>query len=242
MIISCRSSTFLKAKWSSFIMWFNNSDQSHINNPLGLRRRRRRRRSSNTKSNIDIMNKSTYYCTFCSNHEEKKENDYLPQQQQEQEEVIVGSPTSISLAPPPPQYFSKRRTSKCSNMSEFTTSNPTISGQQFMSLFRRRASNASEVSNVEIQKETENVYRLYALAVDEVNFAEDSRGSAYYAGDLITAKEAIDDCAGSFMRLLQQIPDHNLRTQLQSNITPRLLNLQEKFNTLPPEPSLISLS
>ena len=151
-------------------MWFNSSDHpSRTNNRL------RRRRFSTAKSNINVINKSTYYCTFCSNHEEEKETDHLsspppppsspPLSQQQQ---IMGSSTLTPLIPPPPQYFSKRRTSKCSNMSEFTTSNPTIPGQQFMALFRRRASNASEVSNVEIQKETENVYRLYELAVDEV--------------------------------------------------------------------------
>ncbi|KAI8144747.1 hypothetical protein BJV82DRAFT_712107 [Fennellomyces sp. T-0311] len=158
---------------------------------------------------------AAYYCSFCSNHEEEQ------------------SP------PPPPQYFQKRRTSRCSNTSEFSSSSPPAT--QFMALFRRRASNASEVSNVELKKETQNVYRLYALAVDELNFAEDSRGSPYYAGDLVTAREAIDECAGAFMRLLQQIPDHSMRTQLQAAITPRLLNLQEKFNALPPESSLLSL-
>ncbi|KAI8367585.1 uncharacterized protein BYT42DRAFT_586799 [Radiomyces spectabilis] len=99
--------------------------------------------------------------------------------------------------------------------------------------FRRRASSASEMSVIDFQKETEKLYELYAYAVDELNYAEDSHGSPYYSGDRVTAQEAIDGCTDAFMQLLQQTSDINLRTHLQSSITPRLIQLQEKYNALP---------
>ncbi|KAG0164694.1 hypothetical protein DFQ28_009921 [Apophysomyces sp. BC1034] len=103
-------------------------------------------------------------------------------------------------------------------------------------MFRRRPSNASsDLSEIDIQKETEKVYDLYALAVDEINYAEDSRGSPYYSGDRITAREAIDGCATAFMQLLQHTSNHNLRSELQSTLAPRLIQLQQKYDQLPQE-------
>ncbi|ORY90479.1 hypothetical protein BCR43DRAFT_415048, partial [Syncephalastrum racemosum] len=106
-------------------------------------------------------------------------------------------------------------------------------------LFRRRSNDTTttceSMSETDIQKEFAKVHSLYALAADELNFAEDSRGSPYYAGDLITAREAIDNCATAFMHMLEQVPDPMYRSQLHQSLSPQLIRLEERYAHLPPD-------
>ncbi|KAG2210616.1 hypothetical protein INT46_005292 [Mucor plumbeus] len=101
-----------------------------------------------------------------------------------------------------------------------------------MSPFRRRPSNASsEMSIIDSQKEIEKVYELYNLAMDELNYAEDSRGSPYYSGDRIAAKEAIENCERSYSLLLMQTEQKD--EHLQSTIGFKILTLKSKYESLP---------
>lgn len=84
-----------------------------------------------------------------------------------------------------------------------------------------------------IQKEIEKIYSLYNLAIDELNYAEDSQGSPYYSGDLIAAKEAIDDCQEAYSILLR---DYNEEYQLQSTIGLNISTLLTKYQSLPLQP------
>ncbi|KAI8375763.1 hypothetical protein EDC96DRAFT_496472 [Choanephora cucurbitarum] len=79
----------------------------------------------------------------------------------------------------------------------------------------------------------ERLRSLYKLAIDELNYAIDSQGSSYYPGDLVTAREALDDCANAFMQLLLHTTDPVTRESLQSYMTPRLMRLQKKLDALP---------
>ncbi|CEP16395.1 hypothetical protein [Parasitella parasitica] len=101
-----------------------------------------------------------------------------------------------------------------------------------MSPFRRRPSNASsEMSMINTQKETEKVYELYNLAMDELNYAEDSRGSPYYSGDRIAAKEAIENCEESYSLLLAR-KDYK-DEHLQATIGFKISTLRTKYESLP---------
>ncbi|KAI8647832.1 hypothetical protein BD408DRAFT_407870 [Parasitella parasitica] len=101
-----------------------------------------------------------------------------------------------------------------------------------MSPFRRRPSNASsEMSMINTQKETEKVYELYNLAMDELNYAEDSRGSPYYSGDRIAAKEAIENCEQSYSLLLAR-KDHK-DEHLKATIGFKISTLRLKYESLP---------
>ncbi|KAI8095669.1 hypothetical protein BDF21DRAFT_393981 [Thamnidium elegans] len=82
-------------------------------------------------------------------------------------------------------------------------------------------------------KEIEKLQSLYLLAVDEINYAEDSQGSSYYSGDLVTAREALDDCANAFMQLLGHTNDPLTREGLQSSMAQKLLKLQKRMDALP---------
>ncbi|KAI9356138.1 hypothetical protein BD770DRAFT_390534 [Pilaira anomala] len=100
-----------------------------------------------------------------------------------------------------------------------------------MSPFRRRPSNASCVTttstiNEDMDKEIERLYELYNFAMDEINYAEDSRGSLYYHGDRIAAKEAIDECNETYQNLIQKF-------EIDSTIAYKISTLQVKFDSLP---------
>ncbi|KAI8139891.1 hypothetical protein BJV82DRAFT_672271 [Fennellomyces sp. T-0311] len=117
--------------------------------------------------------------------------------------------------------------------------------RHLLHLFRRRGSSASTSSSCSslagmddpdsFEKDTQRLQNLYELALDEIKYAEDSIGSPYYAGDRITAREAIDGCAIAFMQLQQQTIDSSLQSLLQSTMAPRLIELQSKFDALPLE-------
>lgn len=131
-----------------------------------------------------------------------------------------------------------RRGSKSSNTSDASAGTVSTtwstSSKPIMSLLFRRRASASAPEMEEIDRERERIEKMYALAMDELNFAEDSQGSPYYEGDRITAHEAIDNCTTTFMQLIRHISDHQQRNQLQQDITPRLIHLQERYNALPP--------
>ncbi|GAA5797798.1 hypothetical protein EDC94DRAFT_620987 [Helicostylum pulchrum] len=100
-----------------------------------------------------------------------------------------------------------------------------------MSPFRRRPSNAScatstSTINDDMDKEIEKLYELYNFAMDEINYAEDSRGSPYYQGDRISAKEAIDQCDQTYKKLTQKF-------EIDSTIAYKISTLSIKFDSLP---------
>jgi hypothetical protein len=138
--------------------------------------------------------------------------------------------------------INRRRPSQCSMTSNsscgcqqddltlFSQKRPSLM-DEFTFPFRRRSSNASsELSQPDFQKETEKVYDMYALAIDEINYAEDSRGSPYYSGDRIAAKEAIDTCHHAYVNLLN-LHECN-RDHLEATIGLKMAFLQEKYESL----------
>ncbi|CAO3664439.1 unnamed protein product [Rhizopus microsporus] len=82
-------------------------------------------------------------------------------------------------------------------------------------------------------KELEKLHSLYTLAQDEISYAEDSIGSFYYSGDILAAREALDNCISNFMQLLEHISDPVTREELRSSMTPKLVRLQSKIAGLP---------
>lgn len=156
--------------------------------------------------------------------------------------------------------LTKRRPSQCSTTSTTSTTStnttvscccqdepvfyshtkrPSLTGSEglvdkCMSPFRRRPSNASEIN---LQKETEKVYELYNLAMDELNYAEDSRGSPYYSGDRIAAKEAIENCEQAYSNLILH---HDDVSHLESTIGFKISTLRTKYDSLPLQDDQIS--
>ncbi|KAI7875771.1 hypothetical protein K492DRAFT_198973 [Lichtheimia hyalospora FSU 10163] len=140
-------------------------------------------------------------------------------------------------------------TSSCSSLSMWSDTGSTFSERKKSSrglsipslLLRRRGSGTSTSTSCsslvldqqqhDMEKETQRLQSLYELALDEIKYAEDSRGSPYYTGDRVTAREAIDGCATAVMELQQQNP--TLQPLIHSTMAPRLIELETKYHALP---------
>ncbi|EIE88305.1 hypothetical protein G6F46_000796 [Rhizopus delemar] len=150
--------------------------------------------------------------------------------------------------------FTKRRPSHCSTTST-TSSNsycccqtkeevypkrPSLTGSESlhvvvdkcMSPFRRRPSCASSVATFDIELETKKVMEAYQFALDELNYAQDSRGSLYYSGDRVAAKEAIEQCDEAYAFLLEQCTPQQ-ESELKSSLGQQLVELMSQFDSLP---------
>lgn len=100
----------------------------------------------------------------------------------------------------------------------------------------RRPSNAScsqITEEKQREQQIEKLYELYNLAMDEINYAQDSRGSPYYDGDRIAAKEAIDHVV-SFYQELQLVDPQLVNSSNSSRIIVfKIATLNSKFDALP---------
>ncbi|KAF1799304.1 hypothetical protein V8B55DRAFT_1391816 [Mucor lusitanicus] len=118
--------------------------------------------------------------------------------------------------------------------------------RQAIPFFRRRSSSNISTCNDEVVShsttsapsvdychELEKLQALYTLAIDELNYAEDSQGSSYYSGDRVAAREAINNCANAYIELLRHTADALTREGLQSSMTPKLIKLQKRIDALP---------
>ncbi|KAG0747243.1 hypothetical protein G6F57_005993 [Rhizopus arrhizus] len=131
--------------------------------------------------------------------------------------------------------ITKRRPSQCSLESTTSTNSGyypkrlSLTGSESisfvvdkcMSPFRRRSSNASSVVSFNIEIETKKLFEIYQLALDELNYAEDSRGSLYYSGDRVAAKEAIEHCVEAYQLILEQSVTLEQQDKLKSTIAYR---------------------
>ncbi|KAI7908319.1 uncharacterized protein BX663DRAFT_557458 [Cokeromyces recurvatus] len=168
-----------------------------------------------------FKSKWNYFMTKLSIHhstikEEDNKEEYQPRRKYS-DDISVGTfDSSISMKDKFKQAipFFRRRSSNNQNHSEESFNNAPIS--------------------FNYSKEIEKLYSLYNLAVDELNYAEDSQGSSYYSGDLEAAREALNNCNICFLTLFQNlILHHNTREELELCIAPKLLKLQKRVNDLP---------
>lgn len=143
--------------------------------------------------------------------------------------------------------MTKRRPSQCSLESTTSTNSGyypkrlSLTGSESisfvvdkcMSPFRRRSSNASSVESFNVEIETKKLFEIYQLALDELNYAEDSRGSLYYSGDRVAAKEAIEHCVEAYQLILEQSVTLEQQDKLKSTIGIKISQLVNKFDSLP---------
>ncbi|KAI8889096.1 hypothetical protein K501DRAFT_239420 [Backusella circina FSU 941] len=106
--------------------------------------------------------------------------------------------------------------------------------RQALPFFRRRSS-LSPPNSFDFEKEFKRLQSLYSLAVDELNYAEDSHGSSYYSGDLATARNALDECANCFLYIIQRVQNVHTREHIQATMAPKLFQLQSRIEALPAE-------
>ncbi|ORY95509.1 hypothetical protein BCR43DRAFT_493106 [Syncephalastrum racemosum] len=140
---------------------------------------------------------------------------------------------STIFSPSSGNIDSRRPSHTSSIESSSTDASASSKKQPLLSIFQQR-SRGSSCSSFDLEKETEKLQLLYDLALDEIKYAEDSRGSPYYAGDRITAREAIDGYHGAYSQLMTHSADNpSLRSELEITVAPRLTELQTKYEALP---------
>ncbi|KAI8087024.1 uncharacterized protein B0P05DRAFT_533393 [Gilbertella persicaria] len=128
--------------------------------------------------------------------------------------------------------LSKRRASESSTTSSCCScgSQPTLV-EKYMSPFRKRASHSQPETSASDIKQLKH---LFQLAIDELKCAQVSRGSAYYLGDRIAAKEAIDLCDQAYMDLLSHLdPSDPYLTYLRTTFDYGIRTLKEVYHQLP---------
>ncbi|KAI7868258.1 hypothetical protein BDF14DRAFT_1881050 [Spinellus fusiger] len=111
------------------------------------------------------------------------------------------------------------------------TQDPTMTPPTFFQRVKPRPASM----NIDIDEKNEYLEKLYGSAKYEIRCAEDSRGSPYYSGDRITAREAIDEFTMKYVDLLSVVSDSTLRCNLQSKTQPRIAELWEKYDGLAEE-------
>ncbi|KAI8086830.1 uncharacterized protein B0P05DRAFT_532540 [Gilbertella persicaria] len=126
-----------------------------------------------------------------------------------------------------------RRRSSTSNISTVQQHMADESTSQHYNLSFSAATTNTTTVSPDYTEAFDKLKSLYTLAVDELNYAIDSQGSSYYSGDLVTAREALNDCANAFMELLLHTTDPVTREGLQNLMAPKLMRLQKKLDTLP---------
>ncbi|CAO3616161.1 unnamed protein product [Cunninghamella blakesleeana] len=177
----------------------------------------------NTNNNTDMTITSSLSC-----HQENNNNNYRrPSHCSDQSTCSTKTTDSNTSITTIDKFFSifKRRCSNTTNQQpsctmEEITLTPSITPGQMMMEFNE-------------EKESARMDQLYQIAMDEISYAEDSQGSRYYHGDIISAKEAMDDCAQAIVSLLHQVSDRQLHDHLHATLTPKLLSLQSRFDALP---------
>ncbi|CAO3601370.1 unnamed protein product [Absidia cylindrospora] len=137
-----------------------------------------------------------------------------------------------------------RRPSQCSDQSVSSTSSSSSSSStwdRWLGRFkhhRRRGSSGQSSRSILLEEQEEDkkddqqrLDQLYQTALDDLSYAEDSHGSRYYAGDVASAKEALDSCAKALLDIM--MTDQHSTSHLYTTMAPRLLLLQSRFDALP---------
>ncbi|RUP44729.1 hypothetical protein BC936DRAFT_149072 [Jimgerdemannia flammicorona] len=89
--------------------------------------------------------------------------------------------------------------------------------------------------DVYVQSELSKIQALYALALDEMDYAIESQGSIYYRGDRIAAEAAVFDCLSAYNELLANLDCEAIQQGVYNEAGEKLKELKARFDELPLE-------
>ncbi|KAI8984550.1 hypothetical protein BDF20DRAFT_860506 [Mycotypha africana] len=209
------SSFTKKSKWSSFI-----TKLYPAHHPKQHRRQQQQEQQQNSSA-------SMYPASIRRDSEETVVSQHNKYNRKHSDTMSVGtldSTTSVAdkVRHVLPSLFFRRTESSNHHHHQQQQQQPTMS-----------TSSRVHSNMLDISRELEHLQSLYALAIEELNYAEDSRGSSYYAGDLVTAREALTNCTNAFLMLLDHMQDPLTREGLQTAMAAKLLKLQQRVDSLP---------
>ncbi|KAG0256027.1 hypothetical protein BG011_004805 [Mortierella polycephala] len=86
-------------------------------------------------------------------------------------------------------------------------------------------------NSADIDKGVQNITDLFMVARDELEYAEEARGSVYYNDDKETAKEAVQECLDSYDQLLKDLDDAQ-KLDVQRKIGLKIMELKSQLDAL----------
>ncbi|KAF9186464.1 hypothetical protein BGZ51_001992 [Haplosporangium sp. Z 767] len=86
-------------------------------------------------------------------------------------------------------------------------------------------------NSADIEKGVQNITDLFMIARDELEYAEEARGSVYYNDDKETAKEAVQECLSSYDQLLKDLDDAQ-KLDVQRKIGLKIMELKSQLDAL----------
>ncbi|KAI1311571.1 hypothetical protein EDD11_003423 [Mortierella claussenii] len=86
-------------------------------------------------------------------------------------------------------------------------------------------------SSAEVDKGVQNITDLFMTARDELEYAEEARGTVYYNDDKEAAREAVQDCLNSYNELLKELDDTQ-KLDVQRKIGLKIMELKSQLDAL----------
>ncbi|KAF9920062.1 hypothetical protein FBU30_010211 [Linnemannia zychae] len=87
------------------------------------------------------------------------------------------------------------------------------------------------VADADVEKGVQNITDLFMIARDELEYAEEARGSVYYNDDKETARQAVQETLDAFDVLLKDLDDAQ-KLDVQRKIGLKILELKSQLDAL----------
>ncbi|KAF9292560.1 hypothetical protein BGZ68_003466 [Mortierella alpina] len=90
---------------------------------------------------------------------------------------------------------------------------------------------AFAANTADIEKGVQNITDLFMVARDELEYADEARGSVYYNDDKETARQAVQECLTSYDELLKDLDDAQ-KLDVQRKIGLKIMELKSQLDAL----------
>ncbi|KAF9538895.1 hypothetical protein EC957_006042 [Mortierella hygrophila] len=116
-----------------------------------------------------------------------------------------------------------------------TSSNRAVIAQQYQQYQSRTFVSPSQIlfaaNSADVDKGVQNITDLFMVARDELEYAEEARGSVYYNDDKETAREAVQETLDAYNVLLQDLDDAQ-KLDVQRKIGLKIMELKSQLDAL----------
>ncbi|KAI9017034.1 hypothetical protein BC832DRAFT_543446 [Gaertneriomyces semiglobifer] len=85
---------------------------------------------------------------------------------------------------------------------------------------------------VDVNKEVETISELFAAARDELEYAEEAKGTTYYNEDRQTAQKAVEDTLAAYVQLKARLSTDAERKDVERRIGLRMAELRAQLDAL----------
>ncbi|KAF9951084.1 hypothetical protein BGZ70_001125 [Mortierella alpina] len=86
-------------------------------------------------------------------------------------------------------------------------------------------------NTADIEKGVQNITDLFMVARDELEYADEARGSVYYNDDKETARQAVQECLTAYDELLKDLNDAQ-KLDVQRKIGLKIMELKSQLDAL----------